>query len=55
MANPDLPLALAMYIATSALRTRSAAPATASRALAIPTDAVTTTVFSPITYGARSS
>ena len=55
MANPDLPLALAMYIATSALRTRSAAPDTASRALAMPTEAVTTTCLSPKTYGARSS
>ena len=54
-AKPLLPLALAMYIATSALRTRSAGPPWASRALAIPMLEETTTGRSAMTYGARSS
>ena len=43
-AKPALPLALAMYIATSALRTTSSAVSVPSRALAMPMLAVTLTV-----------
>ena len=42
-AKPALPLALAMYIATSALRTTSSAVSVSSRALAMPMLAVTLT------------
>ena len=48
IAKPALPLAFAMYIATSALRTRSAALSAASRALAMPMLAVTETCWSPM-------
>ena len=51
IAKPALPLALAMYIATSALRTMSAALSSASRALAMPMLAVTETCCSPMRYG----
>ncbi len=54
-AKPDFPLALAMYIATSALRTISAASPPASRALAMPMLALTVMVWSPMTYGTRRS
>ena len=55
IAKPALPLAFAMYIATSALRTMSEATSEASRALAMPMLAVTETCWSPMRYGARSS
>ena len=54
-AKPALPPAFAMYIATSALRTMSAAPSTASRAPATPMLAEMLTDCPPMAYGARSS
>ena len=54
-ANPALPPAFAMYIATSALRTMSAAPAIASWAPAMPMLAEIETTRPATWYGARSS
>ena len=45
-AKPALPFALAMYIATSALRTTSSAESVPSRALAMPMLALTLTLRS---------